>query len=166
MSACPSSWTAPLRWRSAQLADVDAMLALEQRAYSHPWTHGNFVDSVVGGHWIWLGHSDDAQRSLRAYWLAMPVLDELHLLNLAVDPNHWGQGLGRQALVHLREQALQQGIREIWLEVRVSNVRAQRLYQRDGFLTVGRRRDYYPGGPRGQGREDAYLMRRAVGLAP
>jgi [ribosomal protein S18]-alanine N-acetyltransferase len=160
MSARPSSWTPALRWRTARLADVDAMLALEQRAYSHPWTHGNFVDSVVGGHWIWLGHEAS---ELRAYWLAMPVLDELHLLNLAVDPARWGQGLGRQALLHLREQARQQQIREVWLEVRVSNVRAQRLYQRDGFLTVGRRREYYPGGPQGKGREDAYLMSRAVG---
>jgi [ribosomal protein S18]-alanine N-acetyltransferase len=161
MSARPSAWSPTLRWRTAQLADVTAMLALEQRAYSHPWTHGNFVDSVVGGHWIWLGCTEEF---VRAYWLAMPVLDELHLLNLTVDPSCWGQGFGKQALTHLHERALQQQMREIWLEVRVSNTRAQHLYQREGYLTVGRRRGYYPGGPHGQGREDAYLMRRAVRL--
>lgn len=146
-----------LSWRAARLGDVDALLAIEQRAYSHPWTHGNFVDSIAGGHWTWLGLDGDR---LRAYWLAMPVLDELHLLNLAVDPAHWGEGLGDQALRHLRQQALAERLRDIWLEVRVSNVRAQRLYQRHGYLTEGRRRDYYPGGP--QGREDALLMRLSM----
>ncbi len=158
MNALAQHWAQPLTWRAAQLSDVDALLAVETRAYSHPWTHGNFVDSIAGGHWVWLGLSGD---ELLAYWLAMPVLDELHLLNLAVSPSHWGQGLGQQALQHLRDEARRQRITEIWLEVRVSNHRAQRLYQRDGFLTVGRRRNYYPAGS--NGREDAYLMRRNVG---
>lgn len=149
--------TASLMWRSAKLGDVDALLAIEQRAYSHPWTHGNFLDSIAGGHWVWLGFEGD---QLRAYWLAMPVLDELHLLNLAVEPHHWGKGLGAQALQHLRESALAHGIRDIWLEVRASNARAQRLYQRHGYLTEGRRRDYYPAGT--QGREDALLMRLSM----
>lgn len=149
--------TPALVWRAARLSDVDALLSVEQRAYSHPWTHGNFVDSIIGGHWTWLGWSGE---QLRAYWLAMPVLDELHLLNVAVDPAHWGRGHGDQALHHLRQTAVSHGLRDIWLEVRVSNVRAQRLYQRHGYLTEGRRRDYYPGGPRG--REDALLMRLAM----
>lgn len=150
---------ASLAWRAARLADVDALLSVEQRAYSHPWTHGNFVDSIAGGHWVWLGFEGE---HLRAYWLAMPVLDELHLLNLAVEPHHWGRGLGAQALEHLRKSARAQSIRDIWLEVRVSNLRAQRLYQRHGYLTEGRRRDYYPAGT--NGREDALLMRLSMPL--
>ncbi len=148
-----------LSWRPAVLDDVEAMLQIEQRAYSHPWTHGNFVDSIAGGHWAWLAHECGV---LRAYWLAMPALDELHLLNLAVDPSQWGRGLGRQALAKLRECAIAQGMSEIWLEVRASNRRAQDLYQRDGYMTVGHRRAYYP--LSASRREDALLMRRSVAL--
>lgn len=147
-----------LTWRPAELGDVDAMVALEQRAYSHPWTHGNFVDSIAGGHWAWLGFASGA---LRTFWLAMPALDELHLLNLAVDPSHWGCGLGRLALAHLDERAQAQRMVEIWLEVRVSNRRALALYRRDGFMTVGQRRGYYPLST--HQREDALVMQRRVG---
>lgn len=161
MSAVPQS---PVRkpvhlcWRCAEVGDIDALLDIEQRAYSHPWTRGNFQDSLTGGHWAWLGWETS---ELRAYWLAMPVLDELHLLNFAVHPNHWGRGLGQQALHHLEEVAQAQGLNDLWLEVRASNLRAQDLYQRGGFFTVGRRRGYYPLGSKD--REDALLMRRRVG---
>lgn len=149
---------APLcpRWRPCTLNDVDALLDIEQRAYSHPWTRGNFVDSLAGGHWAWCAEAGPGR--IAAYWLAMPVLDELHLLNLAVEPSLQGQGLGRTALAHLHAVAAERGFRDIWLEVRESNQGAQALYRAGGYAEVGRRRAYYPGGP--QGREDALLMRR------
>jgi ribosomal-protein-alanine N-acetyltransferase len=88
----------------------------------------------------------------------MPVLDELHLLNLTVDPDHQGQGQGRRALQHLHATADAAAMSDVWLEVRASNARAQALYLSQGYAEVGRRRDYYPAGP--LGREDALLMRR------
>lgn len=149
-----------LVWTRCGIEDVDALLAIEQRVYSHPWSRGNFVDSLLGGHWAhqaWRG----GQRC--AYWVAMPVLDELHLLNLAVEPQWQRQGLGRLALEHLLRSAGEAGLREVWLEVRASNLRAQQLYTAAGFATLGRRRDYYPAGP--AGREDALLMRVALEAA-
>lgn len=158
MSALAAAQALDLAWRAATVQDIEPLLLIERRAYSHPWTHGNFVDSLTGGHWAWLGHQGGA---LRAYWLAMPVLDEMHLLNLAVHPDHWGQGLGFQALAHLEATAQSHGIKDIWLEVRASNRRAHLLYQRAGFLTTGLRRNYYPLDARS--REDALLMSRRVG---
>lgn len=147
-----------LTWRAASAADVEALLEVEQLAHSHPWTRGHFMDSLAGGHWTWLGFDGP---DLLAYWLAMPVLDELHLLNFAVHPQHWGRGLGRQALGQVEGVAQTQGLKDIWLEVRAGNRRAQDLYQRAGYLTVGRRRGYYPLGSRD--REDALVMHRRVG---
>lgn len=144
-----------LRWRPATVADADALLAIEQRAYSHPWSRGNFIDSLAGGHWAWCATLGEGP--IRAYWLAMQVLDEVHLLNLAVAPECWGLGLGRGALQHLHQTVAAQGLQDIWLEVRESNLRAQRLYEAADYQTVGRRRGYYPADA---GREDALLMRR------
>lgn len=149
-----------LQWQPCALADVDALLSIEQQVYSHPWTRGNFIDSLASNHWSWKGVADGM---VRAYWLAMPVLDELHLLNLAVHPAHWGQGLARQALAHLLDRARQQGLADVYLEVRAGNQRAQTLYARCGFRAVGLRRAYYPSDA--DSREDAVLMRLAIGAA-
>ncbi len=158
MSAVLSSL---LHWQPSALEDVEALLALERRLYSHPWTQTNFVDSLAGGHWAWQAGLPEPGAALAVYWLAMPVLDELHLLNLAVHPDHWGQGLARQGLAHLMELALKNDMNEVWLEVRESNLRAQRLYLKNGFALVGRRRAYYPAGLRNSAdREDALLLRK------
>lgn len=150
-----------LAWSPCGVADVDAMLDIEQAVYSHPWSRGNFTDSLSAAYWAWTGRNE---QGLCAYWLAMPVLDEVHLLNLAVHPDHWGRGLATQAVAHLLAQAAAQRMREVWLEVRQSNVRAQALYQRCGFSAIGRRRAYYPADA-GQ-REDAILMRLTLAEAP
>jgi ribosomal-protein-alanine N-acetyltransferase len=149
-----------LHWEACSVGDVDALLTIEQRVYSHPWTRGNFIDSLASKHWAWKG---SAGGELRAYWLAMPVLDEVHLLNLAVHPDHWGQGLARDAMAHLLDSARQQGFADVYLEVRASNHRAQHLYARSGFRNVGLRRAYYPAD--GNIREDAVLMRLDLGQA-
>ena len=150
-----------LHWRRSERVDVDALLNLEQRLYSHPWSRANFVDSLAGGHWAWQAGLVATGPALAMYWFAMPVLDELHLLNLAVHPDFWGQGLAQQGLEHLLDQAKGQDMIEVWPEVRESNRRAQALYLRNGFETVGRRRAYYPSGPLGShDREDALLMRK------
>lgn len=155
--------TSSLLWRPSGLQDVEALLALERRLYSHPWTHTHFVDSLTGGHWAWQAGLPEPGAALAVYWLAMPVLDELHLLNLAVHPDHWGQGLARQGLIHLMALAVSSGINEVWLEVRESNLRAQRLYLQNGFAMVGRRRAYYPAGLRSStDREDALLLRKPL----
>ena len=71
MNALLQSPDAPLAWSPCAVDDVDAMLAIEQQVYSHPWSRGNFIDSLSAAHWAWKGC--DAQ-GLLAYWLALPVL--------------------------------------------------------------------------------------------
>jgi ribosomal-protein-alanine N-acetyltransferase len=148
---------ADLRWHPMTVAWVERILPLEQQAYSHPWTRGNFIDSLSAGHWAWVATQDDAPV---AYWVAMAVLDEVHLLNLAVARDRWGQGLGQSALDHLVAASKAQGATQIWLEVRVSNARAQALYARNGFAAMGLRRAYYP--CHEAQREDARLMQRLL----
>ncbi|MEP7284069.1 MAG: ribosomal protein S18-alanine N-acetyltransferase [Rubrivivax sp.] len=141
--------------RRMAVGDIDAVLAIEQAAYAFPWTHGNFVDSVAAGHWSEL-HFDTEGR-LAAYAVALPVVDEMHLLNLTVAPALQGRGRARALLDRLQAECRERSLVTLWLEVRVSNTRARRLYGWRGFDEVGLRRAYYPA-PHGE-REDAVVMR-------
>lgn len=135
-------------------SDVDTLLAIEQRAYAFPWTRGNFIDSLAAGYVAQM--LVDGQQQPLGYYLAMQGFEEMHLLNITVDPRCQGQGLAVQMLDALSRHARAVGACQIWLEVRQSNERARRIYARYGFIEQGLRRSYYPAGP-GR-REDAIVM--------
>lgn len=146
-----SAAAAPLR-RPMTTCDLNAVLVIEAGAYAFPWSRGNFIDSLAAGHAAevleWNG-------ILVGYFVAMPGVDEMHLLNITVAPRWQGQGLGSLLLDAVRATAEQRGLHALWLEVRESNVRARSLYARRGFETMGYRRGYYPAT---DGREDAIVM--------
>lgn len=134
-------------------------MAIEAQAYSHPWSRGNFMDSLAAGYVTELRCDDDDQ--VVGYWVAMPGVDELHLLNITVAPGHQRAGHGRGLLHRVIDCARARGDESLWLEVRPSNLPARALYLAEGFAEVGRRRGYYPAD---RGREDALVMR--LPLAP
>lgn len=152
----------PPDWEAAgmRLPDLTEVMAVERQAYPVPWTHGNFVDSLAAG------YPSEVLRGPRAallgYWVAMPGVDELHLLNITVAPAWQGRGLAVVMLDRIVSACRQRGLTQLWLEVRVSNARARDVYQRYGFSEVGRRRAYYPV-PQGP-REDAVLMSLMVAV--
>lgn len=156
MSAQPKELACPMSLQALQplrAVDLDEVMAIESQAYSHPWTRGNFIDSLAAGYVGFVLR--DEQGRLRAYFLAMQVIDEMHLLNITVAPERQGQGLARRMLDALGLLARARGCHQVWLEVRESNARARRLYERYGFIQSGLRRGYYPADG---GREDAILM--------
>lgn len=143
----------PARFEALTTDDLDAVIAVEQSVYGHPWTVGNFKDALASGY--------AAQRllagtTLIGYFVAMKVLDEVHLLNITVSLAHRSQGWAKLMLDALALWARGQGCAWLWLEVRESNHRAIHVYRSHGFKQVGVRKDYYPVG-RGQ-REAALVM--------
>lgn len=136
-----------------QTEHVPSVLQIEQRAYSHPWTAGNFTDSLASGYHMPLWFAKD---ELVAYLVAMRGVDEVHLLNITVCPEYQRQGWGRMMLQHLSDWSRERGVHNLWLEVRASNLRAIEVYQAHGFTQEGLRKDYYPL-HLGQ-REDAVVM--------
>lgn len=139
--------------RPVRPEDMQHLLHIENQCYSHPWTLGNFEDSVRSGYDVQtLLVNDD----VCAYRVSMNVLDEIHLLNLAVHPAHQGQGCARYLLDDLCQWGIAQGKTSVWLEVRPSNHRARLMYERYGFQLVGRRKNYYP--LTATQREDALIM--------
>ncbi len=143
-------------FRSMQENDLDAVLALEQTIYTHPWTRGNFQDSLRAGHHAWVMMQND---SIIGYAVTIVVLDEAQLLNLSVAASFHRQGYGSALLRHVNKEAAAMGADYVFLEVRASNVPAIALYQKVGFIEVSVRKGYYP---LGQNREDAVIMRLAI----
>ncbi len=139
---------------------LGAVLAIEQRCYSHPWTRGNFLDTLTAGHQAQCLMAGD---TLLGYFVAMPGHQEVHLLNVTVSPDHQRQGWARLMLDALALWARGQQADWVWLEVRVSNARAQQVYLRRGFVRVGMRKRYYPAA-HGE-REDAVVMSLRLGAA-
>jgi ribosomal-protein-alanine N-acetyltransferase len=141
-------------WSDAWFEDV---LAIEQSTYSHPWTPGNFRDSVAAGyHLEVLLVQDQGHERVAGYLVAMEGVDEVHLLNVTVAPAWQGQGLSSRLLNALCAWSRQRQAQWLWLEVRASNTHAQQVYQHMGFKRVGERKNYYPLAP-GR-REDAVVM--------
>jgi ribosomal-protein-alanine N-acetyltransferase len=141
------------RFEDLTVARLDAVLAVEQRAYAHPWTRGNFIDALAAGY---QAQALMAGEELLGYFIAMLGVDEVHLLNITVTPEHQRQGWARVLLDALAVWSRARGAQWLWLEVRTSNQRAQDLYQTFGFRRVGERKRYYPAAD-GQ-REDALVM--------
>jgi ribosomal-protein-alanine N-acetyltransferase len=132
---------------------LDEVVAVEERAYEHPWTRGNFADSLRSGY---QAQVLVAGGRLLGYFVAMKGVDEVHLLNITVVPEFQSQGWGRLMLDAIALWSRGQGAQWLWLEVRVGNERAQRIYERNGYRRVGERKAYYPAAD-GK-REDAIVM--------
>ncbi len=140
--------------------DVPAIAALEAMCFSEPWSEASLYDTLS---------SPDAMlvcavlaETVIGYggiYLSPAVGDfpgEGNITNIAVLPAYRGRGIGRTLLLSLLEAAMRRGAKEIFLEVRVSNASAIRLYEAVGFDTVGTRKNFYK-----QPREDALIMKCA-----
>lgn len=134
-------------------ARLDEVVRIEMQAYAHPWSRGNFSDSIRAGYQAQMLVVDD---TILGYFVAMKGVDEVHLLNITVALAFQSQGWGRTMLDALSMWARGQGAQWLWLEVRKSNQRAERIYDRQGFRRVGERKNYYPAA--GGLREDAVVM--------
>lgn len=142
--------------------DLDEVMRIETAIYPFPWSRGNFNDSLRAGYDAWRFVDDDGR--MLGYGVLMWAPDEVHLLNLSVAPAWQGRGLGERFLRCVADDVQRRGATALLLEVRPSNDKALRLYQRVGMQRIGLRRDYYPyvNGKR----EDAIVMRCALPLGP
>jgi ribosomal-protein-alanine acetyltransferase len=132
--------------------DLPQVAALEAAAQAFPWRERHFADSLAAGHRAWVLRQG---AQCLGFSLAMHVVDEAHLLNLAVAPAMQRQGLGARLLRHILRDAAAADMQRMYLEVRASNRRAQALYRVFGFQETGSRKAYYPNG---NGREDALVF--------
>jgi ribosomal-protein-alanine N-acetyltransferase len=140
------------KYRRMTAADLDAVVAIEEAIYPHPWTRGNFSDSLAAGYECWIV---ECGGEIAGYCVAAIAAGEAHLLNLSVAGSWQRRGIGREVLGVVLESARRAGAARIFLEVRPSNEVARTLYTAAGFKVVGIRRGYYPAG---EEREDAIVL--------
>ena len=144
-----------LRFEPMDMRNLDAVVAIEKDVYPFPWSHRVFAATLAEGHECWVAY--DASDTVVGYFVLMQVVDEAHLLTIAVRADLQGRGIGRSLLEHTIETAKSIPVESILLEVRPSNMRAVDLYERYGFKEIGRRKNYYEAA-NGK-REEAIVMR-------
>ncbi|MGH8686471.1 MAG: ribosomal protein S18-alanine N-acetyltransferase [Burkholderiales bacterium] len=136
--------------------DLEPVLAIERAVYTHPWTKGNFADSLRARYccrtWRLGGE-------LLGYFVMIVAAGEAHLLNLSIAAAWQRRGHGSALLAEAMRLARELGAVSMFLEVRPSNRPGQALYERNGFRKIALRRGYYPAA---SGREDALVLRRAL----
>lgn len=168
-----SEGAAELSFLPMQAVDLDAVLDIESVSHLHPWTRGNFSDSLAAGHWAYCirPQVDQAIKGsyldpsiLWAYCILYPAVDELHLLNITVSPKLRKLGLASRMMAAIEGVAAQQNMPRIILEVRPSNLAAVTLYQKLGYEQIGMRKNYYPADPQLGTREDALVMAKSIKL--
>lgn len=138
--------------REARAEDLDAIVAIERRAFSDPWSRESFA-SVLGEPPVHFGVAtvDDV---VIGYVVAWFLAGDGEIGNIAVEDEHRARGVGSRLLDGALEAARARRVEAVYLEVRESNIAAQRMYERRGFTRVGRRRRYYR-----RPEEDAFILR-------
>lgn len=132
-------------------SDLDEVLAIENCSYPRPWLREHFQDELKSLHAFPLT-AFSADGRVAGYICSMLVLDEGHIMNVAVHPAFRGRGIGQLLVERVMADCRDRGAAFVSLEVRVSNEAAIGLYRRLGFTGTGTRRRYYENG------EDALLM--------
>jgi len=146
----------PVTYRPMRESDLAEVMTIESAIYSHPWTRGNFTDSLRAGYAC---RSWRVGGELVGYFVLMAAAGEAHLLNLSIGARHQRRGHGAALLSEAAHLARGLGAKHLFLEVRPSNRAAQALYTRFGFREVAVRRGYYPARA---GREDALVLSLAL----
>lgn len=137
--------------RPAAESDLPALAALELACFAHPWSEKSLVGTLDSGRSLFL-LAEQAGEPLG--YLGMEyVLDEGGITNVAVFPAHRRQGIADALIKELLRRAKALGLATVTLEVRAGNAAAIALYQKNGFVPVGRRKNYYTAPT-----EDAILM--------
>lgn len=133
--------------------DIREVLKIERASFSMPWSRTMFMEELKrqGGRSCSLVARYDGK--VIGYIMTWIVLDEAHIINIAVDPEYRRKGIAKTLISRTLDYAKSEKAKRATLEVRVSNISAQNLYEKLGFKKVAIRRRFYP-----DNHEDAYLM--------
>lgn len=135
-----------------QLEDLAQAFVIEEQAHQVPWSFAtlqtcqgvNYLNLALWKNGKFSQNSEGIyRREMLGFAICQQVADEATLFNLAINPAHQGQGLGKILLENLIAQLKGNGLQTLWLEVRVSNTPAIGLYEKLGFKLQGKRKNYY-----------------------
>lgn len=146
----------PVHTRTMVHDDLAQVSDIERRSYDFPWSHGVFRDCLLAGYTCIVLERGD---TVAGYGILSVAAGEAHVLNICVDPDYRRLGYGDRLLDELLARARSASVKEVFLEVRPSNVNALSLYRKKGFRQIAQRRAYYQAR---SGREDAAVLSLVV----
>ena len=126
--------------RTFEEKDAKAVALLEKECFSEPWSEKAILESY-GNSTLFLVYEEEEK--ILGYAGLQIVLDECYVTHIAVTEKMRGLGIGSRLISALKSRAKQKGLRFISLEVRESNFAAISLYKKQGFVLVGKRRNFY-----------------------
>ena len=138
--------------RTMTPSDLARVADIERRSYEFPWSHGVFRDCLLAGYTCVVL---DRGEELVGYSILSVAAGEAHILNLCVDPNSRALGYGDRLVEEILNRAKAVSVKQVFLEVRPSNVHAVSLYRKKGFRQIAERPAYYQAH---DGREDAAVL--------
>ena len=140
-----------LQIRKMQTADLPRVVEIEKQCFGERWTINAFANELANtASAYFVGLEGETIVGYAGYWL---ILEEGHITTIGVEPRYQRRGYGEMLLLHLIDHAARAGAKWLTLEVRASNQSAQKLYEKYGFTSLGRRRAYYQ-----DNNEDALIM--------
>jgi [ribosomal protein S18]-alanine N-acetyltransferase len=147
-------------WRIATInrTDLEPILVIEQLSFKWPWNRTSFEGELScrnACNYVVKSAETDKEWQIVAYAFIRRVMDELHILKIAVTPARRGYGIATWFLNHCFTMGAQRGANSAYLEVRPSNIPAIELYGKLGFHEIGRRPNYYM-----DSKEDALMMKK------
>ena len=127
--------------RENQQLYLEGILDIENVSFPSPWSRQAFLQQIDNpiSH-LWVVTQNGALVGYVCFWIVEKVVQ---LLNIAVHPNTRGRGLGYHLIKEVIKEGLSGNVKQVWLEVRVSNQVARGLYKKVGFEEVGVRPRYY-----------------------
>lgn len=144
-------------YRPMYVDDIPQVQLVERKCFSTPWSRNIFISEIT--------RNDNAiyvvalvGERIVGYAGVWVILDEGHITNIGVDPAYQRQGIGQALMEEITKFAMLRGVTSMTLEVRVSNLGAQALYSKLGFVPNGIRKEYYQ-----DNKEDALIMWRELG---
>lgn len=130
--------------REAKIEDCPLLEQIEKACFKDPWNVGMLESEVVSDMTTYnLFLCDD---TVVGYYSYLHIFDEAHIMNVAILPEYQGLGYGNAMMKSLLDLTAEQGLPNVTLEVRKSNVKAINLYEKHGFNLVGVRPKYYMDG--------------------
>jgi ribosomal-protein-alanine N-acetyltransferase len=124
-------------------ADIDDILRIETISFTNPWTREMYLSELEHRDVSFFYIACDAVGEAVGFCSCWLVLDEIHINNLAVLPEHRRGGVASALIEHVLKEGRSRGARRATLEVRRSNEPARKLYEKFGFAVTGVRRGYY-----------------------
>jgi [ribosomal protein S18]-alanine N-acetyltransferase len=149
--------------KNLTLHELPEIMDIGRRAYNISWSDTLMGDTISASHTKTWGIFDDNNSQCLGFVILSMIIDESDLLMICIDPKYQRKGFGSQLLSFIIDNLKSSKVENIYIEVRNSNHRAIKMFEKHNFTRLGLRKDYYPGYSNiGSGREDAVIMGLAV----